>query len=430
MAKKEKDICPFTGARIATVRDDPNGNKIVETEIFSAPVVLSRPMYEDLPGFRSSERLDLRRWVADMMDLGADLPVLTPGIEEQHKDVPAPTIDQGANRLLAWMARNRRSRQNPFLEFDFTKDTIGASHPACLVTEMESRHGLLRPLKRLHEGCYVDFVDSEKQPTEVPGLVARLTSAGVEQGGQPTLDMTGIPPTVGAAPEDGAFNEPGADDLDDKELLVADYEEISGANQAPEDTSFGTESLEPDEVIDREPDETRSVRVEPPVIMGDETVDTPQGCLKLYVRPVTPAQIADAVARNQQSIATSLQLLIDALDRLLIPSNQFVIEDGELLGDIRQRAEEFRAAVNGSLGGGSGQVAEVGKKAHWLVALVVGAFIGGYADEAGNHAWKATIGLAGATTTLAAEQSGIEINPDVLNALVECSKRGKTSDDR
>lgn len=423
MAKKEKDICPFTGARIATVRDDPNGNKIVETEIFSAPVVLSRTMYEDLPGFRSSERLDLRRWLADMMDEGFDLPVLTPGIEEQHKHIPAPTIDQGASRLLAWMARSRRSRQNPFLEFDFTKDTIGASHPACLVTEMESRHGLLRPLKRLQEGGYVDFVDSEKQPTEVPGLVVRLTSAGLEQGGQATLDMTGVPPTVGTAPEDGAFNQLGAADLDNKEVLVTDYEEISGADQAPE-ISSSEEGLEPDEVIDREPDETRFARVEIPVVTGQETINTPQGRLRLYVRPVTPTQVADAVARNHQSIATSLQLLIDALDRLLVPTNQFVIEDVELLRDIRQRAEEFRAAVNGALGGGAGQAAEVGRKAHWLVALVVGAFIGGYADEAGVHAWKATLGLVGATTTSAAEQSGIEINPDVLDALVECSKRG------
>lgn len=210
MAKRKPDICPFTGAKIAAVRDGPNDTKIVDTSLFPEPVTLSQDLYDDLPGYRRQDRLGMRRWIADRIDAG-DLPSpLTNAVVQQHMHHPAPSLDTRANRLMAWMAQERRGRSEPFKEFDFTNEKVDAEHPACLRAEGESREDLHEPMKRLAEAGYIDYVDSRGQRTEAPRLIARLTSAGLEQGGQATLDMTGIPPETVEDPDSGVVHKASA----------------------------------------------------------------------------------------------------------------------------------------------------------------------------------------------------------------------------
>jgi hypothetical protein len=445
MGTEDKDVCPFTGAPIARVDRHADGMVDVDTPIFPRRVAMTGDLFDALQSASDPDRFGFRCWVADQIEQGGLSRRLTMEDLRSHSRHSVPAVGTIADRLLNWMARERAKLSDKSLPYNFSSSRVDKDHPACLISGTSSGRDLRRFLDILETRGHLEFVTDPAGGIEEPSLKVRLTTQGMESAvGEPFSDGTyfsdgtgfrddAADPVVTGSLDAGmklygdlpvsTTGEIGIRVDEDGDVIVTDYEEYPSHEPAPAPSS-GEGGLEPDEVIDVGEDDDNPIRVEKPVITGEEIVDTPQGRLRLYVRPVTPSQVADAVGRNHQAIATSLQLLIDAIDRLLVPSNHMVIEDDELLREIRKRAEEFRAAVNASLGGSTALATDTGKKAHWLIALVAGAFIGGFVDEAGVDSWKAVIGMITATTTVAAEQSGAQIHPEVLDALLACSRRG------
>lgn len=156
------------------------------------------------------------------------------------------------------------------------------------------------------------------------------------------------------------------------------------------------------------------------VIHGDETVDTPSGRLRLYVRPVSVGEVARAVVQNHAQLAASLSLLMDALDNLLPLDNLIDTEIRDALREVRSRAREFRAVVVASLDGAAISGRTVGNAANSLIqytfALTLG-FVTGVGASAGTGLTDGLLRLLGGSVANAGQQVCLDVTPELLEAL-------------
>lgn len=184
------DPCPFTGGKFARVREGRGDTFVVSTPVLREEVELSRELFADLPGHPEKERLGLRRWVADMIEVGSPPPFLTGEHLAEHRQHPEPSPEKKAYRLLGWMVAERVAQKALGKKFEFGVDRVGALHEACLITESETHEDLADPLAFLHRHGYVEYLGPGDRAVTSPGLTVRLTSAGIENAGRvPIVDQ-------------------------------------------------------------------------------------------------------------------------------------------------------------------------------------------------------------------------------------------------